>query len=435
MILLGFDIGSSSLKAGVLRNGKISGQLAHVAYPTHFDGVRAEVNPSDVLKAIAKAIALIGPAAKKVDCIAATGMSPSWVAMDAAGRPLTPIVTHQDRRSIDVAREIEAKVGKTRCLNLSGNRPVPGGISSTTWAWFLKNEPSRMARADLVGHLNTFLIRTLTGGRAVDPSNASFMGVYATLEQSGWNDELCDAVSLPRSVLPEVIESNRIGGRVTKAAARKFGLSEGTPMLAGMVDTSAAMLLAGAKVGQLLNVSGSTDVLALCTDQPKPGERLLTRAFGIGKKWMQVCTLAAAGSSVAWTHANLFADLPLSKFYKLLHKVATRTKKQPGVRFDPYLAGERTSIEQRSAAFTGLTLATTRDDMLAAVVESLAWSSAERIDILEQTGTPIKHHVVVSGGLQESLSEILHRDWPGRWKFHLENEATLRGLALLEPRS
>jgi sugar (pentulose or hexulose) kinase len=86
-------------------------------------------------------------------------------------------------------------------------------------------------------------------------------------------------------------------------------LTEGTPVLAGMVDTSAAMVLAGARVGQLVNVSGSTDVLGLCVSKPVPHERLLTRALGVGKRWMSVGTIAAAGSALEWARRELFRGL------------------------------------------------------------------------------------------------------------------------------
>jgi sugar (pentulose or hexulose) kinase len=104
------------------------------------------------------------------------------------------------------------------------------------------------------------------------------------------------------------------------------------------------------------------------------------------------------------------------------------------ISFEPYLAGDRMSIEQKQAAFSGLTLATTREDMLRAVLESLAQASAARIELLQQTGTPISRKVVVTGGAG-GLDEIFHRDWPGKWSFHPEKEATLRGLARLEPRT
>ena len=123
-------------------------------------------------------------------------------------------------------------------------------------------------------------------------------------------------------------------------------------MMVGLIDTSAAMLLAGARPGQLLNVCGSTDVLALCTDQPRPHERLLTRALGVGKsRWVSVSTLAAAGSALLWARQQLFADLPPARFRTLLRRLAARgAGGLDGLSFDPYLAGERTSIEQRRAS-------------------------------------------------------------------------------------
>jgi xylulokinase len=105
-----------------------------------------------------------------------------------------------------------------------------------------------------------------------------------------------------------------------------------------------------------------------------------------------------------------------------------------GVTFEPYLAGERTSIEQRRGAFTGLTLATTRDQMLEAVIESLVKASAARLALLDTGDVKILRRVVVSGGAQDRLDELFHRDWPGRWTFHAEDEATLRGLGKLVPR-
>lgn len=433
MTLLGLDCGSSSVKAAIFRGGKLSGRIVRSGYKTKFDGVRAELDPQRVLRALRDAIEQLGAAAKRIDAIVLDNMAASWIAMDKRGRALTPIITHQDRRSVAEAKQIVERVGQERLLELNGNLPFPGGISSSTWAWFRQNEPGVLKRADLCGHLNTFLLRTLTGARVTDPSNASFMGVYSTMTLGGWNDELCDAVGADRQLLPDVREANAVAGTISADAARRFGLRAGTPMTAGIVDTTGALLLGGAKVGQLFNVCGSTDVLALCTDRPKPHERLLTRAVGIGRLWVQVGTIAAAGSALDWANRELFPDLSQEQFQRLMRRLAKPAKRraQSPVTFDPYLAGDRMSIEQRSAAFTGLTLSSTRQDMLAAIIESLAATSAGRLPLLQQTGTRIRREVIVSGGVQGGLAGVLHRDWPGKWRFRSEDEATLRGLAKL----
>ena len=215
-----------------------------------------EVDAGAILASVRKAVTLVGAPAKNADAVALAVMAPAWVAMDARGAALTPIVTHQDRRSVDVARELEGRVGKERHLCLAGNRPFPGGISSTTWAWYLKNEPQRLRKADLVGHLNTFLHRRMTGARLTDPSNASFMGLYLTTTLGGWSDELCEAVGADRSLLPDVIDGDRVAGRVTPAGVREFGLAQGTPVMTGVVDGSAGMLLAGRGWGSCLTSAG-----------------------------------------------------------------------------------------------------------------------------------------------------------------------------------
>jgi xylulokinase len=430
MTLLGIDLGSSSVKAGVLRGTEIVGRLARRSFDTTYDGVRAEVRADSILDAVRRAVADLGAAAKRADIIGLSVMSPAWVAMDRSGRAITPIVTHQDRRSVEIAREIEKRVGKAQHLRIAGNRPFPGSISSTTFSWFAKHERSRMRRLDLVGHLNTFIHRRMTGARVIDPSNASFTGLYETTTLHGWSDELCDTAGVSRDVLPEVHDANHIAGLVSTAGARRFGVKHGTPVLVGLIDTSSAMLLAGVRRGQMMNTCGSTDVLALMTDKARPHERLLTRALGLGRWWMSVGTIAASGSALSWCRREFFSDYTDAKFWNLVGAVA-RNGRDGGLRFEPYLAGERTSIEQRSGMIEGLTLATSRQDVLRALVDALAKASADRLPLLRTRGVPLRRDVVLSGGVSDGLDKVLHRDWPGRWRFHIEEEATLRGLGTL----
>jgi xylulokinase len=432
--VLGLDIGSSSVIAGILRGSKVACESPRAFFRSRCEGPKVEVDPDELLRAVRAAIASLGGQAMKVDAIHLAVMCPAWVALDRKGQALTPIVTHQDRRSVVQAQALEAKFGKNRHLQLCGCRPFPGGISSTTWSWYLEHQPQRLRRADLVGHLNTFLHRRMTGARVTDPSNASFTGLYRTLKLDGWSEELCANLGVSRSLLPEVLEADRIGGLITPEAARAFGLRAGTPMLVGLMDGSAGMLLAGAKVGQLFNVCGSTDVLALCTDQPKPHERLLTRALGVQGKWLQVSTLAAAASAIYWVRDQCYQSMPIKEFQAEFRRLSRVGPKAAGsVRFEPYMAGERTSIEQRTGAFTGLTLASTRTQMLSAVIEGLTRASAERLPVLAGCGTKLLHTVAVSGG-SDRLDQLMHRDWPGNWTFRAVTDATMRGLAMLTPK-
>lgn len=434
MTTLGIDIGSSSVICGILKGKTVLKESPRAYFRSRHKGNRVEVAPESVLKALSDAIKGLGKQAAEVEAIALATMCPAWCAMDAKGKALTPIVTHQDRRSIAEAHELERLHGRAKHLRLVGNRPFPGGISSTTWAWYRKHEPERLKGADLVGHLTTFLHRNMTGARVTDPSCASFSGLYHTIKLKGWHPDLCEAVGANASQLPEILDANTIAGAITPQAARRFGLREGTPMMTGMIDGSAGMLLAGARVGQLFNVCGSTDVLALCTDKPQPHPRLLTRALGIDNKFLMVGTLAAVASSLYWWREQAYADISVKDFPEILHRLARKgAKAAGGVVFDPYMAGERVSIDQRTGGFTGITLATTRDNILSAMIEGLVSASAERLPLLMASKTKILPTVAVSGG-GDRLDRIMRRDWPGKWHFRAITDATMRGLGALIPK-
>ncbi|MCX6968723.1 MAG: FGGY family carbohydrate kinase [Verrucomicrobia bacterium] len=431
--ILGLDIGSSSVIAGILRGTKVLKESPRTFFKSQCAGQRVEVAPESLPDAVARAISSLGEEAKNADYLAMAVMCPAWVAMDRDGRALTPIITHQDRRSVEEAAGIEKRIGKSRHLKITGCRPFPGGISSTTWAWYLAHEPARLRKADLVGHLNTFLHRQLTGARVTDPSNASFTGLYETRKLRGWSHELCAGLGVSESLLPQVLEANKVAGSVLPGAASRFGLRAGMPVLTGIVDGSAGMLFAGAEHGKLFNVTGSTDVLALCTTKPAPQERLLTRALGIDGKFLAVSTLAAVASAIYWARDQFFSEWPIEQFRKEFHRLARLGQKASGgVVFDPCMAGERTSIVQRKGAFHGITLATTRTHLLSAILEGLILASAERLPLLAATGTPLLPDVAVSGG-GDRLDKILRRDWQGQWRFHPTTDATMRGLGLLIP--
>lgn len=423
MRILAIDIGSSSVKAALLRNEKVV-RSTRAEFPTQYGAGRAEVDAARLMSAVTKAVRDLGSAARNVDVIAPTAMAASWVAMDAAGKAMTPIITHQDRRSVDIAFELERRVGKARHLKLAGNRPFPGGISSTTAAWFARHHPSVLRRAKTIGHITTLLHRQWTGQRVTDPSNASFMGVYNTVTLKGWNDELCDACGLSPGQLPDVRDANEVAGQLTPMAASRCGLRAGTPVLTGCMDTSAAFLAIGAKPGQLLNSCGSTDVLAVCTSRAHPHERLLTRALGVGRVWMSVSTIAAAGSAVAWVRKQFFADWPKRKFFALLANLPDPA----GVTCQPYFAGDRMDLEQKLAGFAGVTLSTTREQILAAVVAAIAKQSADRLPLLRRV-TRLSKTVTVTGGGAEN--DVFHRDWGRGWRFGRKDNLTILGLGKL----
>src|SRR5690606_33076486 len=113
-----------------------------------------------------------------------------------------------------------------------------------------------------------------------------------------------------------------------------------------------------------------------------------------------VSTLAAAGSAISWAKEQFFPALSWDQYNQLLKKLAKPPRQRhrqdilaPQVRFEPYLAGERTSVEQKQASFSGLTLSTTREDMLRALINAIAAASAERFEHLSINPVKIRREV------------------------------------------
>jgi xylulokinase len=428
MRILALDLGSSSIKAAYLKAGRVKREVK-VLTQAHTDGVKVELPAAPLLQALEQAIIQAMDGKSKLDAIAVDTLSPAVVVLDRHHKVLAGCITHQDRRSIAQAKEIEERVGKDRHLAIAGNRPFAGGIGSTSLLWLKENQPALWHKIAHVGQLSSLVNLHLAGNWMIDPSQAAFTGLYDTVGLTGWSAELCNAIGIKTAWLPEVQFADQIVGFLADAVAERVGLKPGTPIIGGLVDTSAAMAATPMDPGQLVHNSGSTDVLALCTAKPHPADDILTRPVGVGakmpKRWLAVSTIAAAGTTIHWMYQNFFRDLPPKKFQKLLAQLCANAgdaSLSAGIAFDPYLAGDRTSMDQRQAAFTGLTMAAGRDQMLHAVAAALVQSSRARFVRLSKIQKP--RPVIYTMGGQSELGDAMHRAWPGHFKFQpLEGQA------------
>ena len=140
------------------------------------------------------------------------------------GQPLRPIILHLDRRSYRQAQWALRKVGEDAFLNIAGNLPIPGGISATSLLWVKDHESEIYAKKDTrFGHAVTFFLKRLTDRFLIDPSNASFTGLYDTVGYGDWDERLYGPLEIERDKLPQVLMSTELAGELIDAAARALG--------------------------------------------------------------------------------------------------------------------------------------------------------------------------------------------------------------------
>lgn len=428
MRVLAIDIGSTTIKVALLHNHRLASVVLSAPTPATYHGDRAEIDAAQLLKRLTHLVAQLPADKRRADCIAHCCLCPGLVGLDRRGRPVTPIITHQDRRSIPQAQWLQTRLSQAQWLGIAGNLPFPGGISCTSILWLKENARDTFRRIHTFAHVSTLVGAFMTGKRVIDSSNASFTGLYETTTLAGFSAILCRTAGIDPRRLPEVRPAHAQAGTLTASAARRMRLPAGLPVLAGITDTSAAILAARAEVGQLSHSIGTTNVMAVVTDKPHPHAKRLTRALGTGRKWMSVCTLAAGAATFDWLHRNLFADRSSRRFHELLNQLA----KDPiatQVRFEPYLAGDRMSITQRQARIAHLTLAATREQILQAALHAVARQTAQSLKRLRPFVDPERPVIVVGGAAP--LARALHALWPGTWRFRTLRNATLVGLARL----
>ena len=328
---------------------------------------------------------------------------PGLVLLGGDGEPLGPSWIHADRRSRPIARKIIAECAD-EFLNTVGNAPLPGGLSALCYAQQVANDAGLPGRVRQYLHLNGWLGLLLTGRAVFEKANASFTGLFDTMNTRDWSPRWLDYFGVRREWLPEVVDGSATIGTLLPAVAKDWGLPEGTPFKIGTADTSSAALAVRLKPGDLLHSVGTTQVLFAITREPKPSPHRLTRLLGVGDEYVYVTHNPVGGSALPWMWELCYRDHTEDDFFT--GAVPAAAKKSTGVRLDPpYLGGDRLQVEEQRAAFGGLTLTSTRDDLLAALLKAMRDGHDAAYEALDRQTPP--NRVVLTGGAADVVKLLI----------------------------
>jgi glycerol kinase len=220
--VLAIDQGTTSTRAILFRPNTSIAVIAQQEFPQHFpaDG-EVEHEPDDLWSStLATCRAVLHQAGASARDIAAIGIANQrettilWER--ASGRPVHRAIVWQDRRTADLCARLKA-AGHENVFTAKTGLLLDPYFSGTKLAWLLDNVPharERAVRGELAfGTVDTYLLWRLTGGRvhATDATNASRTLLY-DIHAGCWDDALLGALGVPRSVLPEVMDSSTAFG-------------------------------------------------------------------------------------------------------------------------------------------------------------------------------------------------------------------------------
>jgi len=368
---LAIDIGTSRIKAAIIDDGlniiSINTVDTELIIPK---ADFAEMDFEDILKRLIECVSIFKDELKEIQGIGLSVLCPGLVALDRMGIPLRNAIIHLDRRSRKQSLFALNIIGEQKFLSLAGNLPYPGGISLSSILWIKENESPVYKKTYKFGHTNTYLVKKLTGNFGMDPTNASLTGLYKTVDLSGWAEEIINGLKLDRNLLPDIQKSQHIAGNVNKEISSLMGIKSGVPVAMGAADTACAVLGAGLiNDGDILNTTGTVEALTLTLDRPYIDKKLILRAHPLFGKWLSMYIIGAGGISIEWGRKMFFQEMEKKYFYeKYLADLLSSADLKINEKFQPYLCGDRLSMAQGKGSFSGLSLNSTRDDMILAII-------------------------------------------------------------------
>lgn len=445
-VFLGIDLGTSSVRANLIHpDGDILG-IGSQEYPISMPHPGwAEQDPASWWSATCAAIARACRETKirpqEVTAVGLSGQMHGLVLLDLSGVPVRPAIIWPDTRSADECAEIEARIGRDRLYRITGI-PTATGFFGVSLLWVRRHEPASYARAVRACLPKDYIRYRLTEEYATDPTDGSGTLLF-DIRRRSWSSEIADALHLRRDLLPPVLETSALAGRVTAAASRETGLPSGIPVATGGADQVMGAIGSGVVedgvVGCTIGTGGQvfTTIRDAVVD---PGKRLHTLCHAMRGSWLLMGAMLAAGLSLRWFRDTLGeAETREGKRsgvdpYALL--TAEAEKAEPGSRgliFLPYLGGERTPhMDPRArGCFVGLSLSHARGHIVRAILEGVCFGMNESFSIFRELGVPLKTVVCSGGGARSLLWRQIQADvygtpvWSVGWEEHSAYGAAL----------
>lgn len=422
--LLAHDIGTSGNKATLFSTEGDLIKSKTVSYEAHyFHDTWVEQEAEDWWEAVCRSskelIRDAGIEAKEIAAVSFSGQMMGCLCVDKEGRPLRPSIIWADSRAQKQVQQIEKKISQKDYYHISGHRNTASyGIQKLMW--IRDNEPETYKKTYKVFNAKDYIVFKLTGNFYTEPSDANSFGCF-DLKEFKWSDRILGCTGIDGEKLPEIVPSTYIAGGVTRKAAAKTGLAEGTPVVMGGGDGVVANIGCGSIApGKTYCCMGTSAWITTTAKQPVFDEqmRTVTWAHVIPGLYAPNGTMQYAGGSFSWVknticsmESEMAKMLEASPYDYMNQQVKESAIGAGGVIFLPYMLGERAPRWNPYAkgAWLGMKPENTRGDLLRSVLEGITMNLCICLDIL-RTKTKIEEITVVGGGARSEVWQQIMAD-------------------------
>jgi xylulokinase len=448
---LAVDLGSGALKVGAV---SLDAQLHREAQCTleteRFPGGGAVQDASlwwEAVKELARSV-LDGIPPERIVGVSCTGQWASTVPVDEAGEPVGPCITWFDTRGARHSREVIGGpvMGYSPGALLAWVRhtagvPSPYGGDPVSHMLFLeRDQPEVAAAARWYMEPVDYLTMRFTGRAAA--THASMSGAWLTdnrhLDRLTYDAALIRRAGLDAAKLPPLVETGSLVGPVRPEVASELGIDPGAQVVTGTPDLhSAAVGTGGIKQGQPHLTISTTSWISLPFGRKKTDAmRSIATVPGLdSSSYLVANNHEAAGLCLQWLRQSFHTSEP-PEFERLIELAGSAPPGSGGVIFTPWIAGERSPVDDRHArgGWHNLSVETGNAELIRAVLEGVAYNSRWLGEAVEHfVGSRLDSLRIFGGGAVSSLWCQIHADVMDRTIERVAEplHTNLRGAALL----
>lgn len=404
-MVLCFDIGTTALKAGLVREDGLIAHAAVRALPVDPDNTIDARLWTAAMESSAREL-LSGPGRGAVEA----------VVVDANGPTLIAYPDHRaylwlDRR----AQEESALVSREAGLFIDSSFFLPKVL------WLRSHRKDVFSRTRFFLGSQDYVNLFLTG-------EAAALMPLEGLERWYWDGALLGRLGLDEALFPPFVPMGRRIGTLRREVAEAWGMAP-APVIAGCPDFVASIIGTGTmEEGQVCDRSGTSEGLNLCSPSPSPDGRLMSYRHPNGSSWNVSGSISSSGRAIGKAMEILgFGSGEFRDFYNL----CASSRRTEMIAFNPYLSGERAPVWDARARGTvyGLTASATRADVALAAAEGVCLAIK---DVLEALGGSPRELRVSGGPAQGEFLNQLKADVSGLPVVRtLSPDPDLLGLALV----
>ena len=403
MLFIGIDLGTSAVKLLLMdESGKIH-KIVSKEYPLRFPHPGwSEQDPEDWISQTMEGMKeLLSECDKsQVKGISFGGQMHGLTALDETDQVIRPAILWNDGRTGKEVEYLNSVIGKEKLSKYTANIAF-AGFTAPKILWMKANEPENYSRIRKIMLPKDYLAYRLSGVFSTDYSDASGT-LLLDVEHKCWSKEMMDICGLREEQLPKLHESWEAVGTLKPKAASELGLSEDVKIIAGAGDNAAAAVGTATVGGGACNISlGTSGTLFISSRKFGVDENNALHLFAHadGNYHLMGCMLSAASCNKWWMDEILKTKDYAGEQAQIAGLGENR------VFYLPYLMGERSphNDPDARAAFIGMSMDTTREDMTLTVLEGVAFGLRDSLEVARKIGADPGRTKICGGGAKSAL--------------------------------